>query len=144
MFVPAMAQFSPELAMEALSFPLCNVNSETSNALSSSNGLAPDSCYCGVFALDPFTNWDELAPKILNAEFRGICNFPSLPDFDEEENRALAASGYSYEIEVAKMKELSRYGFELLITYKSADQLAQAKSLLGNESAIYCNACFIR
>ena len=139
-FVPAMAQFAPELALAAISLPLCNVNSEASKAISGSTALAPENCYCAVFVLDPFTNWDDLAPEILNAKFRGICNFPSLPDFDEEEERALEASGYSYKAEISKMKELTRYGLAPLVSYKSEHQLSVAKGILEDADAIYC--CF--
>ncbi len=137
MFVPAMAQFPAEIAMTSLTFPLCNVNNETTSFLKRSDSNAPANCYCGVFALDPFANWDELARKILDAKFRGICNFPSLPEFDDEETRALASSGYSYETEIAKMRDLSRFGLELLIFYKSDAQHALAKDILMGVDAEY-------
>jgi predicted TIM-barrel enzyme len=133
-----MTQFAPELALAAISFPLCNVNSEASKSISGSSALAPENCYLAIFVLDPFTNWDDLAPKILNAKFKGICNFPSLPDVDEEENHALQASGYSYEAEITKMKELARYGLALLVCYKSEHQLSIANGILADVDASYC------
>lgn len=136
-FMPALAQFAREIAMASLSFPLCNVNNETADFLNRSSAFAPASCYCGVFALDPFTNWDEFMPQILNAKFRGICNFPSLPEFDDEENRALASSGYSYQTEIYKMRELSRFGLELLIFYRSEHQHSLAKGALIGVDANY-------
>jgi predicted TIM-barrel enzyme len=139
-FVPAMAQFAPDFAIAALSFPLTNVNNETARYLSASDASAPVNCYCGLFVLDPFTNWDELAPMIHYAGFRGICNFPSLPSFDNEEALALKASGYSYEAEVSKAKELSKYGLDLLITYRSERQLEQAQKILSGVKAVFCEA----
>lgn len=139
-FVPAIAQFPPDFAIAALSFPFVNVNNQTVRYLTTSDASAPVNCYCGLFILDPFTNWDEVVPKIQNAGFRGICNFPSLPSFDNEETLALKASGYSYEAEVSKVKELSKYGLDLLVTYQSERQLEQAQKILSGVKAVFYEA----
>ena len=54
--------------------------------------------------LDPFLNWGNLAELLHAAKFKGICNFPPLPDFDGEEERALFASEYSFEKEMTRSK----------------------------------------
>lgn len=136
-FAPAVAQFPTEIAMASLMLPLTNVNNETVRFLGATGASAPSNCYCGVFALDPFTNWEELMPLILNARFCGVCNFPMLPEFDDEENGALESSGYSYQTEMHKMQELSRFGLELLIVHRSEHQHSLAKNALRGLDAKY-------
>jgi predicted TIM-barrel enzyme len=138
-FAPALALFPSALARAATTFPLCNTNQVTMEYLKANNARAPENCYCAIFALDPFLNWDEFSALLHAAKFRGICNFPTVPEFDGEESNALAASDYTYEAELRHIKSYAGNQFSLLVAYSSDVQRELAKKLAGDGMASYCH-----
>lgn len=137
-FAPALALFPSALARDITTFPLCNTNQITMEYLKSTRDCAPKSYYCAVFALDPFIDWEEFSALLHAAEFHGICNFPTIPDFDEVETNALAASDYSYEMELQRIKGFAGDKFEMLILYSSRYQLELCNRIIGKGKAHHC------
>jgi predicted TIM-barrel enzyme len=137
-FAPALALFPSALARDITTFPLCNTNQITMEYLKSTRDCAPKSYYCAVFALDPFIDWEEFSALLHAAEFHGICNFPTIPDFDEVETNALAASDYSYEMELQRIKGFAGDKFEMLILYSSRYQLELYNRIIGKGKAHHC------
>ena len=137
-FAPALALFPREIAQEAALLPLCNPNQVVMEHLRRGAGLAPENCFCGIFALDPLLNWAELEPLLRCANFRGLCNFPTLPDFGDEERDALVASDYSYDSEIARLADLAGDTFELLVVYSDDCNLDLAKAQLDASNAAFC------
>lgn len=137
-YAPALALFPIEIAQEAALLPLCNPNQVVMEQLRNGAGPAPANCFCGIFALDPLLNWAEFEPFLRDADFRGLCNFPTLPDFGEEERNALVASDYSYDSEIARLADLAGDTFELLVVYSSDRQLDRARAQLGNSNTAFC------
>ena len=138
-FAPALALFPSALARDITTFPLCNTNQITMEYLKSTRDCAPKSYYCAVFALDPFIDWEEFSALLHAAEFHGICNFPTIPGFDEVETNALAASDYSYEMELQRIKGFAGDKFEMLILYSSRDQLELCKKIIDEGKAHHCH-----
>ena len=138
-FAPALALFPSALARDITTFPLCNTNQITMEYLKSTRACAPKSYYCAVFALDPFIDWEEFSALLHAAEFHGICNFPTIPGFDEVETNALAASDYSYEMELQRIKGFAGDKFEMLILYSSRDQLELCKKIIDEGKAHHCH-----
>ena len=138
-FAPALALFPSALARDITTFPLCNTNQITMEYLKSTRDCAPKSYYCAVFALDPFIDWEEFSALLHAAEFHGICNFPTIPGFDEVETNALAASDYSYEMELQRIKGFAGDQFEMLILYSSRDQLELCKKIIDEGKAHHCH-----
>ena len=138
-FAPALALFPSALARDITTFPLCNTNQITMEYLKSTRDCAPKSYYCAVFALDPFIDWEEFSALLHAAEFHGICNFPTIPGFDEVETNALAASDYSYEMELQRIKGFAGDQFEMLILYSSRDQLELCKKIIDEGTAHHCH-----
>ena len=139
-FAPALALFPSALARDAITFPLCNTNKITIEHLMANRGCAPENCYCAIFALDPFIDWEEFSGLLHKAKFRGICNFPSFPGFDEEETDALSASDYRYETELKRIKSYAGDQFKMLIVYSSDDQLELSRKMIDDGKAHYCHA----
>ncbi|MXX89137.1 MAG: phosphoenolpyruvate hydrolase family protein [Boseongicola sp. SB0677_bin_26] len=137
-YSPALALFPKEIAQEAAFLPLCNPNQVVMERLRNGAGLAPENCFCGIFTLDPLLNWAQLEPILRNANFRGLCNFPTLPDFGEEERNALVASDYSYDSEIARLADLAGDTFELLVVYSDDCQFDRAKAQLSASSTTFC------
>ena len=138
-FAPALALFPSALARDITTFPLCNTNQITMEYLKSTRDCAPKSYYCAVFALDPFIDWEEFSALLHAAEFHGICNFPTIPGFDEVETNALAASDYSYEMELQRIKGFAGDKFEMLILYSSSYQLELCNRIIGKGNAHHCH-----
>jgi predicted TIM-barrel enzyme len=113
-FAPALALFPSALARDITTFPLCNTNQITMEYLKSTRDCAPKSYYCAVFALDPFIDWEEFSALLHAAEFHGICNFPTIPDFDDDK-------------------------FEMLILYSSSYQLELCNRIIGKGNAHHCH-----
>jgi predicted TIM-barrel enzyme len=137
-FAPALALFPSALARDITTFPLCNTNQITMEYLKSTRDCAPKSYYCAVFALDPFIDWEEFSALLHAAEFHGICNFPTIPGFDEVETNALVASDYSYEMELQRIKGFAGDKFEMLILYSSRYQLELYNRIIGKGKAHHC------
>ena len=137
-FAPALALFPKEIAQEAALLPLCNPNQVVMEHLRNGAGSASENCFCGVFTLDPLLNWAELEPFLRNANFSGLCNFPTLPDFGEEERNALVASDYSYDSEIARLAGLAGDKFELLVVYSDDCHLDRAKAQLNASNTAFC------
>jgi len=89
--------------------------------------------------LDPFLNWGKLAELLQAAKFKGICNFPPLPDFNGEEERALFASEYSFEKEINQIKNYAENAFEMLISYSNDEQHKSAMKLLAGSNVRFCH-----
>jgi predicted TIM-barrel enzyme len=138
-YVPSLELFSGPFARDAVTFPLCNNNQVTIDQLNSGAGPAPKNCYCGIFVLDPFLNWGKLAELLQAAKFKGICNFPPLPDFNGEEERALFASEYSFEKEINQIKNYAENAFEMLISYSNDEQHKSAMKLLAGSNVRFCH-----
>tara|TARA_B110000208_G_C11589947_1_gene365908 strand:+ start:260 stop:763 length:504 start_codon:yes stop_codon:yes gene_type:complete len=143
-YVPSLELFSGPFARDAVTFPLCNNNQVTIDQLNSGAGPAPKNCYCGIFVLDPFLNWGKLAELLQAAKFKGICNFPPLPDFNGEEERALFASEYSFEKEINQIKNYAENAFEMLISYSNDEQHKSARELLAGSNGRFCHVDSIR
>lgn len=137
-YAPALALFPREIAQEAALLPLCNPNQVVMEQLRNGAGPAPDNCFCGIFALDPLLNWAEFEPVFRDANFRGLCNFPTLPDFGEEERNALVASDYSYDSEIARLADLAGDAIELLVVYSSDCHLDRARAKLNASNPAFC------
>ena len=88
--------------------------------------------------LDPFLKWNEFAPLLRRAGFTGICNFPPLPEFDAEEERALTASEYTFKSEVDRLNDFAGTEFELLVVCTTEDCLTQADHRLQSGKPRYC------
>ncbi|MBO79365.1 MAG: hypothetical protein CMQ22_07345 [Gammaproteobacteria bacterium] len=138
-FAPALALFPSALAKDITTFPLCNTNQITMEYLKTTRDCAPKNCYCAVFALDPFIDWKEFSALLLAAEFHGICNFPTIPSFDEVETNALAASDYSYEMELQRIKSFAGNQFEMLILYSSRNQFELCKKIIDEGTIHHCH-----
>jgi len=138
-YVPSLELFSGPFARDAITFPLCNSNQVTIDQLNSGAGPAPKNCYCGIFVLDPFLNWGKLTELLQAAKFKGICNYPPLPDFNGEEERALFASEYSFEKEITQIKNYAENAFEMLISYSNDEQHKSAMKLLEGSNVRFCH-----
>ena len=138
-YVPSLELFSGPFARDAVTFPLCNNNQVTIDQLNSGAGPAPKNCYCGIFVLDPFLNWGKLTELLQAAKFKGICNYPPLPDFNGEEERALFASEYSFEKEITQIKNYAENAFEMLISYSNDEQHKSAMKLLEGSNVRFCH-----
>ena len=137
-FVPAVADFPRDYALVALTFPLCSTNRITTEWLKNRSDTAPENCYCGICVLDPFLKWNEFVPLLRASGFKGICNFPPLPDFEEEEQRALVASYYTFENELDRIREFASIEFDILVVCSNEEKLTKARNQLGSVTVKYC------
>ena len=73
-------------------------------------------------------------------KFKGICNFPPLPEFEEEEEeRALVASYYTFENELDRIREFASIEFDILVVCSSEEKLKKARNQLGCVTVKYCH-----
>lgn len=136
-FAPAVISLTHAWPLEVATLPLCNLNAITLAALKKLEPGRRQSAYCGIFTLDPFTNWSELVRAVENAGFAGLCNYPTLPDFGESEKDSLAASGYSYEQELGTLRGLATEHLELAVYGPSDDHQAQAKLIFCQHPGVW-------
>jgi len=126
-YAPALHGYSREIALATAMLPLGNVNAVTSDRIALLADQAPKSAYCGIFALDPFVQWTDFLARIKLAGFRGVCNFPTLPEFGPEEEQALAASGFSFERELEVLARFAEGGMDIAVVCPTEEAIGLAR-----------------
>ena len=139
-YAPVLQEYRSSFAMDIMQLPLGNLNQLTEAYISSIENSCPKSCYCGIFSLDPFTQWDDFISRIRAAGFRGVCNFPTLPEFGLEEKDSLDASGFSFQHELKVLARIAKDGMKIAVICPSAEELCLARSALQDTAVAYCLA----
>lgn len=134
-YAPALQDFPKGLATYMIQLPIGNLNQSTARHIASIADRSSKESFCGVFALDPFTQWKEFLSQIRAAGFRGVCNYPSLPVFGPEEKTALVASGFSFESELEVLVGFAKDGIDVAAICPSQDDFVLARAALRHTSA---------
>lgn len=133
-YAPVLQDFPKGLATDMIQLPIGNLNQSTARHIASIADRSSKESFCGVFALDPFTQWNDFLSQIRAAGFRGVCNYPSLPVFGPEEIIALNASGFSFESELEVLIGFAKGGMDVAAICPSEDDFAIAWAVLKNTS----------
>lgn len=137
-YAPALHGYSREIALATAMLPLGNLNAVTSERIASLADQAPKPAYCGIFVLDPFIQWTDFLAQIKSAGFRGVCNFPTLPEFGPEEEQALAASGFSFEHELEVLARFAEEGMDIAVVCPTQEAFGLARAKFQGREVPLC------
>ena len=124
---PVTAALEPLLAVMACALPVGDVNGSLEAALQAQT--PPQWVIAGVLAHDPFLRRQDLLATLRSAGVTTLANWPSVCPLTGELAGALEHSGFTYQHELALLREGREQGFGVCAVAHDEAQLAGALEL---------------